>query len=151
MDCACWKFLFVCLFLFLLPAFTRLGHQCQDLFSQNGMHVCTDYTSVYTLIRKSFGGMETGPMLTPREKSLYLKKISSEENRAHGATSSRTVSPTHYQRAIEAPSYVSKCLLLSRFTGKVVVCFPGKRYIQWAPSWLCEHVIALTSIAQFIE
>ena len=28
---------------FLLPAFTHLGHECQDLLSPcNGMHVCTD-------------------------------------------------------------------------------------------------------------
>ena len=28
---------------FLLPAFTRLGHECQDLWSLcDGMHVCTD-------------------------------------------------------------------------------------------------------------
>ena len=28
---------------FLLPAFTRLGHDCQDLFSPcEGMHVCKD-------------------------------------------------------------------------------------------------------------
>ena len=28
---------------FLLPAFTRLGHECHDLLSlRDGMHVCTD-------------------------------------------------------------------------------------------------------------
>ena len=28
---------------FLLPAFTRLGHECQDILSPcDGMHVCTD-------------------------------------------------------------------------------------------------------------
>ena len=55
---------------FLLPAFTRLGHECQDLLSPcDGMHVCTDYTPVYTLVRKNLGGMESEPMLTPREKS----------------------------------------------------------------------------------
>ena len=28
---------------FLLPAFTHLGHECQDLLSLcDGMHVCTD-------------------------------------------------------------------------------------------------------------
>ena len=28
---------------FLLPAFTHLGHECQDLFSPyNGMHACTN-------------------------------------------------------------------------------------------------------------
>ena len=42
---------------FLLLAFTRLGHECQDLLSPcDGMHVCTDWTSLHTLIRKSFLG-----------------------------------------------------------------------------------------------
>ena len=37
---------------FLLPAFARQGHECQDLMSPlDGMPVCTDYTSVYALIR----------------------------------------------------------------------------------------------------
>ena len=45
---------------FLLPAFPRLGRECQDLWSSyDGMHVCTDKTSVYTVIRKSFGGNGT--------------------------------------------------------------------------------------------
>ena len=36
---------------FLMLAFTRLGHECQDLPSPcNGMHVCTNWTSVYTLV-----------------------------------------------------------------------------------------------------
>ena len=52
---------------FLLLAFTCLGHERQDLLSPcDEMHACTDYTSVYTLIRKSFGGMESESMLTPR-------------------------------------------------------------------------------------
>ena len=42
---------------FLLPAFTCLGHERQDLLSPcDGMHVYTDKTSVYTLIPKSFLG-----------------------------------------------------------------------------------------------
>ena len=42
---------------FLLPAFTCLGHERQDLLSPcKGMHVCTDQTSVYTLIWKNFLG-----------------------------------------------------------------------------------------------
>ena len=66
---------------FLLPAFTRLGHECQDLLSpREGMHVCTDKTSVYTLIRKSFGGMESEPMLTPKDKSPVLKLSDSVYN-----------------------------------------------------------------------
>ena len=67
---------------FLLPALTRLGHERQDLLSLcHGMYVCTDYTSDDTLIRKSFGGMESEPMLTPRGKSSRLEKFSPEENR----------------------------------------------------------------------
>ena len=38
----------------LLPVFTCPGHECQDLLSLcDGMHMCTEWTSVYTLIRKS--------------------------------------------------------------------------------------------------
>ena len=47
---------------FLLPAFTRLGHECQDLLSPcDGMHVSTDYTSVYTLIQRVFGEWSQNP------------------------------------------------------------------------------------------
>ena len=54
---------------FLLPAFTRLGHGGQDLLSScDGLHVCTDQTSVYTLIQRHFGGMESKPVLTPEKK-----------------------------------------------------------------------------------
>ena len=42
-------------------------------------------------------------MLTPRENSPLTEKFSSEEDRTHDAASSRTASPTHYQRAIPAP------------------------------------------------
>ena len=51
-----------------------LGHECQGLLSpSDGIHVCRAYTSFYTLIRKSFEGMESGPMLTPRDKSPLLE------------------------------------------------------------------------------
>ena len=49
-------------------------------------------------------GVESELMLTPRGKALLPeKKISSEEDRTHDAATSRTVSPTHYQRAIPVP------------------------------------------------
>ena len=55
---------------FLLPAFTSLGHECQDLLSPcDGMHVCTDWTLVYTLTGKSFEEMGSENMLTPRGKN----------------------------------------------------------------------------------
>ena len=82
---------------FLLPAFTHLGHQCQDLLSPcDKMHVCTDYTSGYTLIQKSFGEMESEPMLTPGEKSPLSEKFSPEDW-IQDAASSKTASPTHNQ------------------------------------------------------
>ena len=40
------------------------------------MHVFTDQTSVYNLIRQSFGGMESAPTLTPRGKSPLPEKNS---------------------------------------------------------------------------
>ena len=48
-------------------------------------------------------------MLTQREKSPVPEKIFSEEDRTHDAASSRTASPTHYQRAIAAPKHTSNC------------------------------------------
>ena len=88
--------------MFLLLAFTSLGHECQDLLSPcNGKHVSTDKTSVCTLIQKSFG--ETEPMSTPREKSPLPEKIFPEEYRTNDTTSHRTACPTHYKQAIPAP------------------------------------------------
>ena len=87
----------------LLPTSTRLRHECRDLLSPcDGMHVCTDETSVYTLIRKSFKGMDSEPMLTPREKSPLPEQFSPEEHRTHDAASNRTASLTSNQRAILA-------------------------------------------------
>ena len=48
---------------FLLPASTRLGQECQEILSLcDGIHVCTDQALVYTLIWKSFLGLEAEPM-----------------------------------------------------------------------------------------
>ena len=55
----------------------------------------------------SLGGMESDPMLTPREKSSQREQKISEEGRTHDARSMRTASPTHYQRAI--PAYTRPC------------------------------------------
>ena len=41
----------------LLPAFTRLGHECQDLLSPcDGKHVCTDIDLGLYPHPKEFGG-----------------------------------------------------------------------------------------------
>ena len=62
---------------FLLPAFTHLGHECQDLLSCcDGKHVCTDKTSVYTFIRKSLGGGNgVRTHVNSKGKSSLLEKI----------------------------------------------------------------------------
>ena len=54
--------------------------------------------------KKSFGGMESEPMLTPREKSPLPENFSTEGDGTHNAESVRTASPTHYQRAIPTPN-----------------------------------------------
>ena len=62
---------------FLLPAFTRLGHERQDRLSPcDGMHVSTDKTSIYILVQDSLRGKESEPMLTPRKKSALPEKNS---------------------------------------------------------------------------
>ena len=47
--------------------------------------------------QKEVWGMDSEPMLTPREDSPLQEKFSSEEDQTHNAASSRTASPTHYQ------------------------------------------------------
>ena len=59
---------------FLLSAIYSLGHECQDLVSPcDGMHMCTDYTSVYTLIGKSFGEWSQKPCKLPWTNPLYRR------------------------------------------------------------------------------
>ena len=68
---------------FLLPAFIRLGHECNDVLSPcDGMHVSTDSTSVYTLIRKSFGGVESeqAHIASKGKKSPLRKKKSPQSS-----------------------------------------------------------------------
>ena len=63
---------------FLLPACIHLGHECQGLLSPcDEMHVCTDWTSVYTLIQNNFFGMESELMLAPR--LLFVGCLTSQQ------------------------------------------------------------------------
>ena len=65
----------------LLPAFNRLGHEYQDFLSTyDEMYVSTDWTSVYTPIRKNFGRMKSEHMSTPRDKSPLPGKKCSQRN-----------------------------------------------------------------------
>ena len=75
---------------FLLPAFARLGHECQDLWSLcDGMHVSTDQTRTHVYSKGKIPS--TGKKSPQRIEPTML-------------ASCRTASPTHYQRAIAAPT-----------------------------------------------
>ena len=82
------------------PASTRLGHKCQDLLSPcDGIHVCTDETSVYTFIQKSLGRME----LETNSKGKIPSTEGSKEGRTRDTASRRTASPTHYRLSYPGP------------------------------------------------
>ena len=84
---------------FLLPAFTRLGHECQDLLSPgDGMHVST---SVCTF--KVFRGNGVKTHVYSKGKVPSTVKVCPEGNRTHDAGLRRTASPTHNQRGIQPP------------------------------------------------
>ena len=106
---------------FMLPAFSRLGHKCRNLLSPcNGIHVHKDWTSIYTLIRKSFGGMASEPMLTPSGKIPSTKKKKKKKNLLRGESNvqrciKQVASPTHYQRAIPALILNRSALKLASF------------------------------------
>ena len=88
---------------FLLPAFTCLAHECQDLFESVRWNACVHRLDLGLYSHpKEFGRIESEPMLTQREKSPLPEQFSLEEDRTHDAASSRTASTPHYQRAIPA-------------------------------------------------
>ena len=84
--------LFVCLFevvpfhgrcmlsILFLPAFISLGHPCPNHLSlRDGMHICTDLTSVYTPTRKSCMRVESKPMLVnPKGKIPSTDRLQGE-------------------------------------------------------------------------
>ena len=87
---------------FLLPAFTRLGHERQDLLSPcDEMHVAQTRPRFILSSEGVLGGMEFEPMLTPREKSP-LPKMSPEEDRTRDTVDSE---PKHYQLSYSGPNF----------------------------------------------
>ena len=93
---------------FLWPMMPSLWHialgRCQQWSHPESMwwNACTHRLD---LSFKSVWGMESEPMLPPREKSP-LPEILPEEDLTNDAASSRTASPTHYQQAIWPLEYV---------------------------------------------
>ena len=101
---------------FLLPAFTRLGHERQDLLSQcDEMHVCTDQTLVYTLIQRSFWGNGVWTHVNSKGKIPSTGKC--PQRRIEPATL-WTVSPSTTNWAILAPVFGLLCEMATE--GKAV-------------------------------
>ena len=128
---------------FLLQAFAHLEPECPDLLSLcDGMHVCTDYTSVYTQIWKFFWRMESEPIVTPREKFPLMEKFCPEEDRTHDSTSSRTAGPTNNQWAIPAPSLTSNSTLVAclHFCLQSTILISGTTLTTFHNTFLC-HIL----------
>ena len=94
---------------FLLLAFTCLGHERQDLLRPcDGMHTCVHWLDLglYSY-RKEFLGNGVRTHVNSNSKGKITstrKKFSPKEYRTQDAASSRMASPTHYQRGIPAPN-----------------------------------------------
>ena len=89
---------------FFLPAFTRLGHECQYLLSPfDAMHFVRRLDlALYSDAKEFWGNGE--PMLTPpppppkkRNKKKPTSAGSSAQDRTRNDASSTTASPTHYR------------------------------------------------------
>ena len=115
---------------FLLPAFTRLGHECQDLLSPcDGMLASTDKTSVYTLIRKSFGGMESEPMLNSKGgiPSTWKILLRGGSNPGRCITFVPPLWPSGKAYASRAEDH--------RFESRLRRDFFGVKSYQWLQNW----------------
>ena len=99
--------------------------------------MCTQTTtSVYTLIRKSFGenGVRTHFNSKGNKKSPLPVKFSPEEDRTHNAASSRTVNPTHYLRATSVPCPLLQLFLFVRFAG----CLTSQQHTSVSQGRICS-------------
>ena len=91
---------------FLLPAFSRLGHEYQDLLSPcHGMHAQTRPQFIL-LSERVLGELSQNlrylhgeKISSARKKTQKTQPISPREDHTHNAASRRTASATHYQRA----------------------------------------------------
>ena len=86
---------------FLLPAFTCLGHECQYLWVRVRECMCAQRRPWFTLSSKRVFGNEVRTHINSKGKIPCTR--GSEEGRTHDAASRRTVSPTHYQLNYSGP------------------------------------------------
>ena len=86
---------------FLLPAFTRLGHECQDLLSScDEMHVHRLDLGLHSHPREILGN---GVRTYVNSMRKIPSTRGSEKSRSIDAASRRTASPTHYQLSYSGP------------------------------------------------
>ena len=110
---------------FLLPAFTRLGHECQDLLSRcDGMHVCTAQTIPWFIL-SSKRILGNGVRTYVNSKGKIPCTRDSEEVRTRDAASRRTGSPAYYQLSYSGPIFASTTL-------------PGKMFYTYTLMQLTE-------------
>ena len=107
---------------FLLPAFTRLGHERQNLLCPcDGMHVCTDQISVYTLIRKSFGGNGVRAHVNSKGKIPSTGKKSLQ----------RRIEPTTLLKAGQRAHHTTNELF------RPSILLRSLLYLNWLPQVIC--------------
>ena len=90
---------------FLLPAFTRLGHECQDLFKSVPWNARVHRLDLglYAHPKEFMGNRVRTHVNSKGNIPSTGKKYFSEGDRTHDDAWRRTASPTHYQRATPAP------------------------------------------------
>ena len=85
----------------LLPAFTCLGHECQDFWVSAIWNACVHNLDLGLHSHpKDLYGMESEPMLTPKEKSWMPLRGWTRDDVPH-----RIASPTHYQLRYSSPCF----------------------------------------------
>ena len=83
---------------FLLPAFTCLGHEYEDLLESVRWSACVHRLDLgWHSHPKDFGGNGIRTHVTPRDKSPLPEEVFPGEDETHDTASSRTWSLTHYQ------------------------------------------------------
>ena len=122
MDGACW----VC---FLLPAFTRLGHERLDLWVRAMKCMCAQTRLRFMLSsERVLGGMEFELMLTPREKSPL------PENVPRGGSNPRHCG----QRAQTLPTELFRPRCYSRVVVLLVGRLTSQQHASVSQGRICE-------------
>ena len=107
---------------FLLPAFTRLGHKRQDLLVRAMKCMCAQTRPRFILSSEGvFWGMEFEPMLTPREKSPLPENVPRGGSNPRHCGQRAQALPTELFRHFQLDLWASSVLM--RFFVYVTIFF----------------------------